>query len=195
MRVKRIVSWLFVALIVGEVLLVLVSWLLSATMKGGVRSLLSSEGVRWFFGSFTDMVASPWLVWLLVVAMAGGCLWRSGLLHRSQSGYRERMAFRTALAFLVLYVGVILMLTIVPHAVLLSATGQLFPSPFSRALVPILSFGLLLLSTVYGWASGRFTTFSDVIDSMAYGISQVAPLFVLYILLVQFCDSLRFVFL
>jgi len=90
---------------------------------------------------------------------------------------------------------VILMLTVVPHAVLLSATGQLFPSPFSRALVPILSFGLLLLSTVYGWASGRFTTFSDVIDSMAYGISQVAPLFVLYILLVQFCDSLRFVFL
>ena len=120
---RRLAAWLGCVLLLAELILILVSWLLSATMTEGVRSLLSGEGVRWFFGSFTDMVASPWLVWLLVVAMAGGCLWRSGLLHRSQSGYRERMAFRTALAFLVLYVGVILMLTIVPHAVLLSATG------------------------------------------------------------------------
>jgi aminobenzoyl-glutamate transport protein len=104
------------------------------------------------------------------------------------------MAFRTALAFLVLYVGVILMLTVVPHAVLLSATGQLFPSPFSRALVPIVSFGVLLASAVYGWASGRFSSFADVIASLAYGIQQAAPLFILYVVAVQFYASLKFVF-
>jgi aminobenzoyl-glutamate transport protein len=38
-------------LLISEALLVILSWLLSATRMEGVRSLLSSEGIRWFFGS------------------------------------------------------------------------------------------------------------------------------------------------
>ena len=34
-------------LMVGEVLLIILSWLLSATRMEGVRSLLSSEGIQW----------------------------------------------------------------------------------------------------------------------------------------------------
>ena len=205
----------------------LLSWILSATMTEHVHSLLSSEGIRWFFSSFSAMLASPWLVWLLLLAMAGGCLWQSGILSHLPSSliphpssffphpssffphpsaliphpsslspltYRHRMAFRTTVVIVALYVVAILALTVVPHAVLLSATGQLFPSPFSRALVPIVSFGVLLASAVYGWASGRFTSFADVIASLAYGIQQAAPLFILYVVAVQFYASLRFVF-
>ena len=177
----------------------LLSWILSATMTEHVHSLLSSEGIRWFFGSFSAMLASPWLVWLLLLAMAGGCLWQSGILspltsHPSLLTYRHRMALRTTVGIVVLYVFAILALTVVPHAVLLSATGQLFPSPFSRALVPIVSFGVLLASAVYGWASGRFSSFADVIASLAYGIQQAAPLFILYVVAVQFYASLKFVF-
>ena len=196
---RRLFSYLVCTLAWAEVLLVLLSWILSATMTEHVHSLLSSEGIRWFFGSFTAMLASPWLVWLLLLAMAGGCLWQSGILfpltsHPSLLTYRHRMALRTTVGIVVLYVLAILALTVVPHAVLLSATGQLFPSPFSRALVPIVSFGVLLASAVYGWASGRFSSFADVIASLAYGIQQAAPLFILYVVAVQFYASLKFVF-
>ena len=163
---KRLYYHLILALAVAEVVLVLLSWLLSATQTEGVTSLLSSEGLRWFFGSFVSMLVSKWLVWLLLLSMAGGCLWQSGLLKVSLNGYRERIAFRTTLILFLLYVLVIVALTAVPHAQLLSATGRLFPSPFSRALVPVVAFGLLLHSAVYGWASGRFTSFADVIDSL-----------------------------
>ena len=196
---RRLFSYLVSTLAWAEVLLVLLSWILSATMTEHVHSLLSSEGIRWFFGSFSAMLASPWLVWLLLLAMAGGCLWQSGILspltsHLSLLTYRHRMALRTTVGIVVLYVLAILALTVVPHAVLLSATGQLFPSPFSRALVPIVSFGVLLASAVYGWASGRFSSFADVIASLAYGIQQAAPLFILYVVAVQFYASLKFVF-
>ena len=196
---RRLFSYLVSTLAWAEVLLVLLSWILSATMTEHVHSLLSSEGIRWFFGSFSAMLASPWLVWLLLLAMAGGCLWQSGILlpltsHPSLLTYRHRMALRTTVGIVVLYVFAILALTVVPHAVLLSATGQLFPSPFSRALVPIVSFGVLLASAVYGWASGRFSSFADVIASLAYGIQQAAPLFILYVVAVQFYASLKFVF-
>ena len=137
----------------------------------------------------------PWLVLLLLLAMAGGCLWRSDLLHLSLSGYRERLGLRLALLALVLYVAVVLALTAIPHAVLLSATGQLFPSPFSRALIPILSFGVFLLSAVYGWTAGRFTSFADIVDSLLFGIGKSAPLILFYIMLLLFCESFKFVFM
>ena len=195
---KRLLAYIVLALALAEVVLVLASWLLSATMAGNVRSLLSSEGVRWFFGGFTTMLASPWLVWLVLLAMAGGCLWQSGIvsirLPLSSLHYRQRVALRTALILLVIYVAAILALTLVPHAVLLSATGRLFPSPFSRAFVPIVSFGVLLVSVAYGWASGSFRSIASIVSAMSTGIAAAAPLFILYVVFVQFYESLRFVF-
>lgn len=195
---KRLLAYLVLALVLAEVVLVLASWLLSATMAGNVRSLLSSEGVRWFFGGFTAMLASPWLVWLVLLAMAGGCLWQSGIvsirLPLSSLHYRQRVALRTTLILLVIYVAAILALTLVPHAVLLSATGRLFPSPFSRAFVPIVSFGVLLVSVAYGWASGSFRSIASIVSAMSSGIAAAAPLFILYVVFVQFYESLRFVF-
>lgn len=171
-----------------------VSWLLSATMTESVRSLLSEEGVRWFFGSFSTVLASSWLVNLLLLSMAGGCLWLSGVLRMSTDGYRERMAASLTLFMLFVYAIAVAALTFVPHAVLLSATGQLFPSPFSRALLPIASFGILTASAVHGWASGRFVCFSDFVNALSFGIARCAPLFVVYVVAVQFLASLRFVF-
>ena len=195
---KRLLAYLVLALALAEVVLVLASWLLSATMAGNVRSLLSSEGVRWFFGGFTTMLASPWLVWLVLLAMAGGCLWQSDIvsirLPLSSLHYRQRVALRTALILLVIYAAAVLALTLVPHAVLLSATGRLFPSPFSRAFVPIVSFGVLLVSVAYGWASGSFRSIASIVSAMSTGIAAAAPLFILYVVFVQFYESLRFVF-
>ena len=181
-------------LLIAETVLILLSWILSAMRVEGVRSLLSGEGVRWFFGHFTSMVASPWLACLVLMLVALGCLQKSGLFVQPHTSYRDRMALRITVVFLVLYVGVILLLTAIPHAVLLSSTGSLFPSPFSRAIVPLAAFGLSLVSVVYGVMSGRFTTLSDILDSLSYGIRRGAPLFILYIFTVQFIESLLFVF-
>lgn len=196
MRAESLKKWYggaVAALIVAQLLLVLVSWLLSAMMVDGVRSLLSSEGLRWFFGSFTSLLDTPALVWLLLLAMAGGSLVRSGLLHRG-STYRDKTALHSVVIVMALYVAAVLALVALPHAVLLSATGNLFPSPFSRAFVPIVSFGLLLASALYGRVSGRFPSTAAVADAACYGIAQAAPLFLFYVLIIQFAASLRFVF-
>ena len=182
-----------VVLLLSEAILILVSWLLSATMTEGVRSLLSSEGVRWFFGSFVDIMASPWLVWLLLILIALGSLQRSGLFSMQQ-GYREKVALRVALLFFVLYVAVILLLTVTPNAILISIKGSLFPSAFSRSLVPIIAFGIVLVSISFGVMSGRINSLSGVLEALSFGISKGARLFVLYILFMQLYESLWFVF-
>lgn len=190
---RRLAAWLGCVLLLAELILILVSWLLSATMTEGVRSLLSSEGIRWFFGSFVGIMASPLLVWLLLSLIAWGSLQKSGLLAMQQS-YREKVALRSALLLLILYVVVILLLTVTPNAFLLSITGSLFPSAFSRSLVPIIAFGIVLMSISFGVMSGRINSLPAVLETLSFGISKGAELFVLYILIMQFYESLWFVF-
>ena len=180
-------------LLCAEALLIILSWILSTTMTEGVRSLLSSEGIRWFFGSFTGIIASPLLVWLLLALIAIGSVQKSGLTAWKRH-YRDRLALRVATVSLLIYLTLIALLTFLPHAILLSATGNLFPSAFSRSLVPIIAFGICVLSITYGVVSGRLKSLSSVIHSLSYGIEKGAVLLVLYILLIQFYESLRFVF-
>ena len=190
---KRLIALACVAFGVAELLLVILSWLLSATRLDGVRSLISSEGIRWFVGEFTYTLASPLLVWLLLVLVALGCLQRSGLMSRGR-GYRDRVALRVSLSFIIIYVVIICLLTLMPHAILLSVTGSLFPSAFSRALVPIICFGVGVLSISFGMVSGRLHTLTDIFDALTFGLQQGAPLIILYIMFFQFYASLLFVF-
>lgn len=190
---KRLIALACVAFGVAELLLVILSWLLSATRLEGVRSLISSEGIRWFVGEFIYTLASPLLVWLLLVLVALGCLQRSGLMSRGR-GYRDRVALRVSLSFIIIYVVIICLLTLMPHAILLSVTGSLFPSAFSRALVPIICFGVGVLSISFGMVSGRLHTLTDILDALTFGLQQGAPLIILYIMFFQFYASLLFVF-
>ena len=189
---RKILPRLALTLFLAQLLLVLVSWIWSAAMPmSGVHSLLSSEGIRWFLGRFAHVLATPLLVWILLLAMAWGCLHRCGL--RRPQTYREHRALWFAVAFLAVYVGVVLLLTVMPHAVLLSALGTLWPSPFSASIVPVTAFGLLAASVVYGMVAGTFQSLADVYESLIEGIRQSAPLLLFYILLTQFYYSFCFV--
>ena len=197
---KRLLPYLALGLFAGEVLLVLVSWLLAAAFPmSGYRSLLSSEGLRWLLGRYSDLLASPALTCLLLLSIAGGCLWRSGLYHHLRTlshkhSYRERRAMMLTMLAVAVYIVAILLLAVIPHAVLLSATGSLWPSPFSASLVPLLCFGTTVCSCGYGLVAGRMLSLCDCYEAMLDGIRWCAPCFLFYILLVQFAESLTFVF-
>jgi len=193
---SKLVGWLALLLLVAEVLLVFISWLLSATAATGVRSLLSNEGVRWLCGHYADILLSPLLVYMLLLGMALGAFARSGLLRlfAGERSYKERFALRVACLVLFCYVAVMVWLTAMPQAVLLSATGEWWPSPFSRALIPLTSLGLLTVSICYGSLSRTFRTLPDVVDAVEWGIARMAPLLIIYVLGIQFYESLLFVF-
>jgi aminobenzoyl-glutamate transport protein len=190
---NRLLTFSVLLLCVAELLLVLLSWMLSSLMVDDVRSLLSSEGIRWFLGQYTEMVQSPLLVYILLLAMAAGVLGSSGLLSRRKA-HHERLVLYVVSAILLGYLAVLAALTLLPHAILLSATGKLFPSPFSRSLIPLTAFGVLLISMAYGIMTRAFTSVTMIIQAAARGLSAAAPLLLVYLLLMQFCESLRFVF-
>ena len=191
-------GWLCLVTVIAETLLVILSWLLSAMRVERIRSLLSSEGIRWFFSSFNDLIASPVLVGLLVLMCALGCLQKSRVTTifsgKKSINFRDRLALYVALAFLLIYVVIIILLTLMPHAILLSATGHLFPSAFSRSLVPIIAFGICIFSVAFGLMAGVMRNLSDILQALSFGITKGAPLLVFYLFAVQLVGCLRFVF-
>lgn len=191
-------GWLCLSVVIAETLLVILSWLLSAMRVEGVRSLLSSEGIRWFFSSFNDLIASPVLVGLLLILCALGCLQKSRVTivfrEAKAINFRDRLALYVALVFLLIYVVIIILLTLMPHAILLSATGHLFPSAFSRSLLPIIAFGICIFSVAFGTMAGVMRNLTDILQALSFGIAKGAPLIVFYLFAVQLVGCLRFVF-
>ena len=156
---------------VAQLMLILLSWLCSAAFPAsGIHSLLSVEGLRWFFGHFSKLLIWP--------------------LGRS---YRERRALWLSLSWLVVCTVAVLLLTITPHAILLSASGTLWPSPFSFSLIPVIAFSVMTFGWLYGTIAGHYQNFSEVYQSLLEGIRLAAPLLFFYILLTQFYESLMFV--
>lgn len=190
---KKLLPHIAVTLFVAQLLVMLVSWLLSAVFPdSGIRSLLSAEGLRWFFGHFSYLLATPLLVCLLLLSMAYGVFCRCGLLSYQHS-YRERRALTMTLLLAAVAVILLLLMAAVPHAVMLSATGSLWPSPFSRALLPLLSFFVIALSAFYGLMAGHLANRSDVYDALLDGIRRGAPLLLFYLLGVQLYLSVFYI--
>ncbi len=214
MRMKSKLGWTVLVFVTAQLALILLSWLITAAFPElPIRSLLSSEGVRWFFGSFTANQLTPLLAWFITAAMAvGACvrsrLWAafctkmSGLLHRRDSTdgrqglhYRERIGLRLALAEFMVYVIIMLLLTVVPHAILLSVTGELFPSAFSSSLIPSLSFVLIVMSLSYGVASGTVDSVARMHRVLVGGLEAGARIVPAYVIGVQLYMSLLYVFM
>ena len=190
---KRFLPHIAFMLFSAQLLLMLASWLLAAAIPAsGVRSLLSSEGLRWFLGHFSDVLGTPALLCLLLLLMAYGTIRGCGIVH-FRSSYRQSRALVITLLLLLAYVGVIVLLVLLPHAVLLSATGSLWPSPFSAAIGPLIAFGLTLLSAVYGYVSGSYRQLADIYQSLIDGLRDGAPLILFYVLLGQLFYSLQFI--
>jgi len=190
---KRSLPYIALTLAVGELLLVMGSWILSAALPmSGIRSMLSGEGIRFFLGHFADLLATPLLVWLLLLAMAYGVVLRSGVISGARS-FRSSRARLIALLFAAAYLAVVLLMALVPHAVLLSASGTLWPSPFSASLVPLTAFGLAMVAAVYGIVAGTITSLADIYESFVDGLRRAAALLPICILLVLICESLYFI--
>ena len=196
--ISRIAAVLFFA----EMVLILVSWIVTAAKPEiGMRSLLSEEGVRWLFGHFTSNLLTPLLGWLLFGAMTYGAVRCSGIvaplrnLRRAyRSSYRQRFALQVVAVEVIVVVIIILLLTLVPHAPLLSVTGSLFPSSFSHSIVPLLCFCTTLFALTYGTFSGSFTSLTDMFRALYACIVSEAPLLVVYVFAAELYFSLLFVF-
>ena len=194
------ITFITCSLLLFQIMVVILSWMIKTIYPDfNGRSLLSGEGVRWFLGNFTNNVASNILVWIILIGLSWGSIRASNILQvfkRSHTlSYRERLGFRVVLIEIMIWVIVIVLLSFIPHAAMLSITGQLFPSSFSKSIVPLITFIALFSSITYGLIIGKLRKGNLIIEALSNGIKQIAPYIIIYIILVQLIYSIKFVLL
>ena len=179
-----------------------------------MRSVLSSEGIRWFFGSFVSNQLSPLLIYFIMAVMAVGACVRSRLydalretlsntrsslttssIHQHKVHYREKVGLRIALVEFIVYVIIMILLTAIPHAILLSVTGQLFPSSFSSSFIPSLSLIIIIMSLTYGVASGTIDSVAKMHKVLVGGLEVGSRLVPTYVVGIQLYMSIKYVFI
>lgn len=194
------IAFITCSLLLLQIMVVILSWMIKTIYPDfNGRSLLSGEGVRWFLGNFTNNVASNILVWIILIGLSWGAIHASHILQvfkRSHTlSYRERLGFRVVLIEIMIWFIVIVLLSFIPHAAMLSITGQLFPSSFSKSIVPLIAFIALFSSITYGLIIGKLRKGNLIIEALSNGIKQIAPYIIIYIILVQLIYSIKFVLL
>ena len=191
---KKVLAYLALSLGIAEVVVILVSWLLAAAMpESFTHSLTSPEGIRRLTGHFVDHLTSVWLVWLVLISITIGVVKQSRVLHFDHTQYRQRTALRLMLIELCISAGIMLALTLLPHAILLNAVGTLFPGPFTHSLIPYICFSVMVMSMSYGIMSESIKGISQVYDAMNQGIRLLSPCFLFYILVMQLYTSILYV--
>lgn len=201
-KIRNLFSFTICLLCLAELLLILSSWLISSAFPdSSVRSLLGSEGVRWLLGHSAVSLRRSSLVWLLLAAISYGVYTKSGinrcitnLLKSRKLHYRGRLSLFLAGTELLFAIIVMLLLTCVPHAILLSVSGDLFPSSFSQSIVPMACMLLLLIGTTSGIVLGTFKSALQWTDAMIYGLRKFSPVILLYIFGIQLVCTIHFVF-
>ncbi len=194
-------AYLAVALIAAEIVLIVGSWAVSSVLPTvQMRSVLSGEGLRWLLGKTAENLTSPLLVWITLLATAFGVAVRCGIAEDLRQLRRKTpLSFRSRLGLMLVLVEalsvfvVIILLSAVPHAILLNVEGNLFPSSFSDSIIPLLAFTITLCATTYGITTSRIKSAVQWFDTLCRGISNAAPLFVIYILAAELFHTLRFV--
>lgn len=196
----RLAARITLGAMVAQFAVVLFSWLLSATSTGSsVRSLLSAEGLRWFWGTVLDGMSSPLLASLLLVAMttgaAGGCgLWSSvrTALSGGRQTYRHHVALAVSLTLIVLLLAAYAAAGLAPHALLSGVTGSLWISPFLAGLLPAVCIAVMLGAIAYGFQTGTLTGVDDAFHPFVRGLKTAAPLVPPLITLLTLWRSLMF---
>lgn len=103
-----------------------------------------------------------------------------------QLSRKERRAMISAVVVGALYMAVVLWATFSSRGILRSANGGLIHSPFIVGILFLLSLGIGLMGMVYGFASGRYRTDSDVIE----GLTQPMKLLGVYFVIAFFASQM-----
>lgn len=199
---KRFCAIFSIVLMGLQLLLILASWIVSAVFPSSpIHALIGSGGLRWFIGSFANNLASPLLVYVILCSITYSSLVKSGLIScvasamaKKQSfSMQQKFAFRIMLIEFVLFVAGVIFISAMPHAILLSVTGALFPSSLSSGLVPMICFELFVLSMIYGIVGGEVNTLEKFWNCIVSGANFLPAVCFLYILIVQLFYSTCYV--
>ncbi|MBQ4424187.1 MAG: AbgT family transporter [Lachnospiraceae bacterium] len=105
----------------------------------------------------------------------------SSEVRQTELSPEEKRGLRVAGYGFLVFLALMLLLTVPPHAFFRNDDGTLLPkSPLISSIVPLLSFLFLLLGVCYGKGSGTVHRAEDVIKMMIQGVKNIATIIIVF---------------
>jgi len=92
---------------------------------------------------------------------------------------KERRAFYLSLIIGAIYFILFLLVATLPFGFLRGVDGGLLYSPFTMNILSILSLGIAIIGTVYGFSSGRYRNDRDVVNGLISAVDMLSIFFVI----------------
>ena len=175
-------SWLLAALLALHFLWFSVSWLGSAVgMPWG--NLMSVEGIRWYSSHMQDILCTPALAYVIPLIVLVGAVERSGVWEMLRDGfsanrfhltYRQRRALGFSIGLFLFFMVAVFLSVVGPVPVLLSVTGQVYPSPFFIALYQSVPMGLTFSLMAYASLCGHLRGWRECLSVLYWGVGRHA---------------------
>lgn len=194
---QRYFAYTLLFLLIAQPVVIVLSWMFNAFFpQVGIRSLITSWGMRWYFGHFVDNVRIPFMVWMILLSMAFGAYHDSGLHHvivalmrRQPLTDKQPLALRVTTLVVFVLLALVFFLAMQPHALLHNVSGGLFPSSFSDFLIPLIALVIMVGSLCFAFVSGWLDSAEKFYQLHVTGIKHIAWLFPLYMLAAQLYAS------
>lgn len=178
-------------------LLFLGSWFVSALQLDGIeiRSLLSSEGLRWVFCHYADGINVHIVLWIVYGVMLKTLYHFLLPLKYDLSELKVKLSFIVCTPLLIAGLGLLTLIAFIPHAILRSISGSVIDSVSAPGMV---SYLLLLLSSVgllFGLLSGKIESLTVAVKQFMKDSSLLVSLLVSYFILAQVWNLIKYVFI
>jgi len=190
---SKILQWLFIAIAVLFVVLLVTSWIV-AVYDESVNALLSVNGFRWFFSNFVNNFGTVPLAEIIFGMLGISTLYESGILNitRKHVSLKQRNALKITSLGVGITLVLFLALMLMPNAILLSVFGELYDSPFTRGLYGFIIVLFILAGNIFGYTSGKYVSFDDFFHAQIAIFSRIGNYFVILFLASQFVCCLEY---
>ena len=174
-------------------LLPVVSWVVSI-YRPAVRSLLDAGGLRWMMSSWVHNFTRLPVGETILLLMALSVFQSSGLamVVRGHLSLKQKRALMFTLAALLTMTLAVAAMTLLPPYALLNFFGGLSHSPLIDSIPSVLLLMVEVMSSVYGFTSGKIVTAADFSHSHTQLLNRSAPLFIHVFLLSQIIAWLKY---
>lgn len=159
--------------------------------------MISGDGLRWFVANFMDNIRfSPW-DYILMLSLTVSVVKESEIFSFRNKiiSLKQKRAYYIVGILLAIIASLVIVCTILPGNVLLSAFGTFNNSPLQHGLFPIISIFIIVISLVFGFSTGRFASLEEMVRALVALLVNIASYFVSFLVASQLCAIIKFAFL
>lgn len=179
----------------------ILSWVGSVYSWPGVKSLLSSEALRWLLRYTEESVmSSPFLYGVIIMFIGGGLFVHSGLKSvlvrllkrdRALSG-KERKSLLVSAIVALAYLSAFAVLLWGPWNIVRGVTGRFDDSPLHDGALFVMSLGIGTVSLAYAFSADYYRHDTDIVKGMSYLFSKYSSYFVSLFFVIQFMSAFHY---